>query len=248
MRRFFVEELGSQGETLVIRDSEARHIIRVLRMGIGDRLVLMDRNGNRFESRIESVRGQEVTVLLEKRIPAPLESPVGIILCQALLKARAMDFVIQKASELGVQRILPFTSERTVVKAGDDRPTARLRHWREIAVNASKQSNRARPPVVALPCSLPDLVDRWQDEEALKLVLWEGEQSQDLKALLKKGAPKKTIGGITGPEGGFSVEEIHTLCEKGFASVSLGHRTLRAETAAVTLVAILQYEWGDLSL
>jgi len=246
MRRFFVEELPSQGETLVITGSEARHILRVLRMGIGDRLVLMDRRGNRFQSRIESARGQEVTVLLEKRIPAPLESPVEIILCQALLKARAMDFVIQKASELGVQQILPFTSQRTVVKTGDDKPSARLRHWREIAVNASKQSNRARPPEVALPCSLPELVERWQDEEALKLVLWEDEKSQGLRAVLKEAARPRIIVGITGPEGGFRVAEVDRLREGGFASVSLGHRTLRAETAALTLVAILQYEWGDL--
>ena len=248
MRRFFVEHIPSQGESLVIKGSEARHMIRVLRMGVGDSLILMDRKGTRFQSRIASVQGQEVTVLLEKPVPAPPESPTEIILCQALLKARAMDFVIEKASELGVHRILPFASQRTVVRADHDPSTSRVRHWREIAVSASKQSNRAKPPDVALPCRLPALVDQWQDERAFKVLLWEDERSHDLKALLRSSAPLKTIVGIIGPEGGFSVEEVDRVRQGGFLPVSLGHRVLRAETAAVTFVAILQYEWGDLSL
>ena len=108
MRRFFVEEIPSQREHLVIKDPEAKHIIRVLRMKVGDRLILMDRKGTRFLSRIESVRSHEVTVFLEEALPSPPESPVEIVLCQALLKARAMDLVIQKASELGVHQVLPF--------------------------------------------------------------------------------------------------------------------------------------------
>jgi len=247
MRRFFVEEIPSQGGTLVIRNSEARHIIRVLRMKVGDRLILMDRNGTRFQSRIESVRSHEVTVFLEEALPSPPESPVEIVLCQALLKARAMDLVIQKASELGVHKVLPFASERTVVQADHDKPSARIRHWREIAVNASKQSNRARPPHVALPCSLSALIEQWKDKSALKVILWEDEKSRDLKSLLRGAAPLTTIVGITGPEGGFDAEEVDMVRQGGFSPVSLGDRILRAETAAITLLAILQYEWGDLS-
>jgi 16S rRNA (uracil1498-N3)-methyltransferase len=217
-------------------------------MRVGDRLVLMDRKGARFQSRIESVQSQEVTVLLEKALPAPAESPVEIILCQALLKARAMDFVIQKASELGVHRILPFASERTIVQAAGDKHFTRIRHWREIAVNASKQSNRHKPPDVALPSSLPELIRRWKDERAFKIILWEDEKSQDMKALLRGTAPLKTIVGMIGPEGGFSADEVDSVIHGGFSSVSLGHRVLRAETAAISLVTILQYEWGDLSL
>lgn len=248
MRRFFVEQLPSEGETLVITGSEAKHITRVLRMSVGDRLVLMDQQGIRFQSRIESVRGQEVTVALEKPVPAPPESPLNVILCQALLKARSMDFVIQKASELGVRRIFPFASERTVVLANAHQPSTRVRHWREIAVNATKQSNRARPPDVALPRSLHALAEQWQEQEALKVILWEDEKSQDLKALLRGSTPSASVIGMIGPEGGFSPEEVDMVRQAGFCSVSLGHRIVRAETAAITLLAILQYEWGDLSL
>ena len=146
MRRFFVEEINPHNESLVIRGSEAKHIIRVLRMGMGDRLILMDRKGFRFQCRIVSLRAHEVRVILEKPLPSPPESPVEILLCQAVLKARAMDFVVQKTSELGVDRILPFTSERTVVQTGGQSHSAKIRHWREIALNAAKQSNRAAPP------------------------------------------------------------------------------------------------------
>jgi 16S rRNA (uracil1498-N3)-methyltransferase len=246
MRRFFVEEIPEQCRTLVIKGSEARHITRVLRMKAGDRLVLTDRKGARFQSRIELVRKQEVTVLLEKPVPAPPEAEVEMILCQALLKAKAMDFVIQKASELGVHQILPFSSERTVVQAADDKPN-RIRHWREIAVNASMQSNRSCPPRVAPPCSLHTVIEQLKDKIALKVVLWEDEKSQDLKSFLRGSPPLKTIAGVIGPEGGFSTEEVDRFRQGGFTSVSLGHRILRAETAAVALLSILQYEWGDLS-
>jgi 16S rRNA (uracil1498-N3)-methyltransferase len=248
VRRFFIEEIPSQGETLIIRGSEARHITRVLRMRAGDFLVLMDRKGARFQSRIESVRNQEVTIVLEKPAPVPKESPVEIVLCQALLKARAMDFVIQKASELGVHRILPFVSERTIVRAERDQHSTKLRHWQEIAVSATKQSNRAKPPELALPCSLSELARQWQDESALKVILWEHEKAQDLKALLRGSSPSLTVVGMIGPEGGFSTEEVDRVRQAGFSPVSLGHRVLRAETAALSVLAILQYEWGDLSL
>jgi 16S rRNA (uracil1498-N3)-methyltransferase len=248
MRRFFVEEIDPQNQSLVIRGSEAKHIIRVLRMSIGDRLILMDRRGFRFQCRIESLRSHEVRVILEKPLPAPPESPLRIILCQALLKARAMDFVVQKASELGVERILPFTSERTVVQAGEQSSSAKVRHWREIALNAAKQSNRAGPPEIALPCSLSDLAVQWEDKAVLKMIFWEDEKTQDLKALLRGSGPWTTTVGIVGPEGGLSPEEVQKIRKAGFRSVSLGARILRAETAAVTFVAVLQYEWGDLSL
>jgi 16S rRNA (uracil1498-N3)-methyltransferase len=248
VRRFFVEEIDPQNQSLVIRGPEAKHITRVLRMGMGDRLILMDRRGFRFQCRIESLRGHEVRVILEKPLPAPPESPVGIILCQALLKARAMDFVVQKASELGVERVQPFTSERTVVQTGGQSSSAKVRHWREIALNAAKQSNRAGPPEIALPCSLFDLAARWEHEAVLKMILWEDEKTQDLKALLRGSAPWTTIVGIVGPEGGLSPEEVQMIGNAGFRSVSLGARILRAETAAMTFVAVLQYEWGDLSL
>lgn len=248
MRRFFVEQIPSQGQSLIIKGPEAQHINRVLRMGPGMRILLMDAEGFRCEAIIESAGRGEVHVLIDK-VLAPLSpAPIEITLCQALLKSQSMDFVIQKASELGVHLIQPFSSERTVVKIQGEKTQGRLKRWRDIAVNASKQSNRVRPPEVTTPCTLFDLVEPWGREGFLRLVLWEDEKGKDLKSLLRGSNPSKHVVGIVGPEGGFSAKEVETLRKGGFVPISLGRRILRAETAALTLVAILQYEWGDLSL
>jgi len=248
MRRFFVDRIPSKGELLTIKGAEAGHIHRVLRMGPGVRILLMDENGSRGEAVIEAASRLEVRVRIDKALPAPPTSPVKITLCQALLKAGAMDLMIQKASELGVHEIQTFSCERTVIRLNPEKSERKTGHWREIAVNASKQSNRAAPPRVTPPCTLAQLVERWRNEKSLKLFLWEDEDTKDLKGLLRGSAPVEGVVGIVGPEGGFSAEEAAMVRKGGFTSVSLGRRTLRSETAAIAFLAILQYEWGDLSL
>lgn len=248
MKRFVVERIEPEQGRYVIRGTEARHIVRVLRMGPGHPLILMDQDGLRFLCRIESAGPSEVVVALEKALPAPPLSPLRIVLGQALLRSGPMDFVIQKTTELGVHRIQPFSSERTVVRLATQGVENRLRHWKEIAVNASKQSDRERPPEISPPSSLQDLLTRWRSVDAPRIILWEGEQAKDLKGLLRELDPPAEAVGVVGPEGGFSTEEVAAARNAGFTPASLGHRILRSETAAVVLVAMLQYEWGDLSL
>ncbi|MBN2033504.1 MAG: 16S rRNA (uracil(1498)-N(3))-methyltransferase [Deltaproteobacteria bacterium] len=246
MRRFFVEQIPSQGKNLIINGAEAGHITRVLRMAPGAHILLMDERGALCEAVIVSAGRREVDVHILRALAPPLPSPIEITLCQALLKAAAMDFTIQKASELGAHKILPFSSQRTVVRLNRDGHAAKTRHWREIAVHASKQSGRTRPPVVNPPSSLADLAEQWKDEKALKLILWEDEHTQNFKDLLRGSDPWRKVVGIIGPEGGFSGDEVEKLRQAGFRSVTLGRRILRAETAALALLAILQYEWGDM--
>jgi 16S rRNA (uracil1498-N3)-methyltransferase len=248
MKRFMVERIEPEKGRCIIRGTEARHIGKVLRMGRGDPLILMDQGGLRFLCRIEAVGPGEVTVSLEKALPAPPPSPLRIVLAQALLRSGPMGFVIQKTTELGVHRIQTFSSERSVVRLGTEGAENRLRHWKEIAVSASKQSDRERAPEISPPSSLGDLLIRWNSVEANKMILWEGEETKDLKSLLREQALPREAVGMVGPEGGFSAEEVSAARDAGFTPVSLGHRILRAETAAVVLVAMLQYEWGDLSL
>lgn len=248
MKRFMVERIEPATGRCVVRGTEARHIVKVLRMGPGDPLILMDQGGLRFLCRIESVGTGAVTVSLDKALPAPPLSPVRIVLGQALLRSGPMDLVIQKTTELGIHRIQPFSSERTVVRLVTEGQENRLRHWREIAVSACKQSDRERPPEILPPCPLRDFLTQWRSVEVPKIILWEGEETRDLKGLLREQSPPGEAVGLVGPEGGFSTEEVAAAREAGFIPVSLGHRILRAETAAVVLVATLQYEWGDLSL
>jgi len=248
MRRFFVDEIDAKQTSFSITGPEAKHISKVLRMGPGDRFILMDGKGARFLALIESAGPYEVRVILEKPLPEPPPSPVEIILCQALLKFRKMDYSIQKTSELGVDCIMPFSSERTVVRLKKDRLPGRIKHWREIAQSSAKQSDRAVPAGIEGLLPFNELVVKWKGEDALKVVLWEEEGSKDLKGLLRESSMQKRFIGMVGPEGGFSREEVEAAKDAGFVPASLGNRILRSETAAITVVAVVQYEWGDLSL
>jgi len=249
MRRFFVEKfIRTADGSCIIKGSEARHILKVLRMGRGDRFILMDRAGDRYEAVIESVHGMEVVVRLAEKLEVTASSYLEITLCPAILKSGPMDYLIEKTSELGVMRIMPFYSERSVIKINSSNASNKVRRWREIAVSAAKQSDRLKPAEISQPVAFKDAVLQWQDSNALKAILWEREDSGDLKELLRKSMPGHHFVGIVGPEGGFSAVEVDAAARAGFISVSLGRRVLRAETAAMTMVAILQYEWGDLSL
>ncbi len=248
MRYFYVDELGENTRTFTITGAEARHISKVLRMKPGDRFILMDRRGGRFQAAIESITFKEVLVVLERPMPNPLPSPVHITLCQALPKSRAMDYLIQKTSELGADCIVPFFSERTVVKYKKGSLINKMRHWHEIAISSAKQCGRGIPVSIDSPVSFRDVMGKWRGEDVLKVVLWEEEESKGLKSILETSPPAANFVGIIGPEGGFSGEEIDAARDAGFVSVSLGNRILRAETAAITTVAIVQYELGDLNL
>jgi 16S rRNA (uracil1498-N3)-methyltransferase len=246
LRRFFVEELTVKTGTLVLRGAEANHIRTVLRMVPGDRLILVDSKGAWFEAVIVSADRHEVMVSLEKPLPSPPPSPVEITLCQALLRSHSMDLIIQKTSELGVDRILPFVSERTIVKPDEETVANKVRHWREIALGSTKQSGRIKPAEIGPLCPFGEIMDRYNGEEMVKMILWEEESVESLKTFLKSLHPPKKAVGVVGPEGGFSADEVKKAKSAGFVSASLGQRILRSETAAVTLTALLQYEWGDL--
>ena len=248
MRRFFVERIEPEGDQVRVPSPEADHITRVLRMGPGDRFILMDGTGARFQAVIRSVRAGEVVLNLERPLPAPSPSPVEITLCASLLKSRPMDLLIQKTSELGVHRVQPLICARTAVRLPQDRVESRLRHWREIARSAAKQADRAVPARVVPPAALKDALAAWGERSFLKVLLWEGEAAMDLKALLRGTHPAKGIAVVVGPEGGFSKTEVDAARAAGFVPVSLGRRILRAETAALAVVAVMQYEWGDLGI
>lgn len=246
MRRFFIDQIPGRPGPFEITGAEAKHIARVLRMGPGECFILFDRKGTRFEAVIQEVSRRHVLVRLQKPLPAPAPSPLHLTLCQALLKSQHMDFIIEKSSELGVDRILPYVSERTVVRVEGDRAGSKLRRWKEIARSAAKQSDRALPAELGPICSFSELLAVLSQEPALKILLWEQEGIRSLKSFLRSLSPEPKVAALVGPEGGFSRHEVKEAGEAGFVSVSLGDRILRAETAAISLVTILQYEWGDL--
>jgi 16S rRNA (uracil1498-N3)-methyltransferase len=247
MRRFLVPEILTDEDQVTITGSEALHMVRVLRMKASERIVLMDREGRRCEAVIRSVGPKEVVVGLEKAIYAPPSPPVKIMLCQALLKARAMDDLVKKTSELGVAAILPFHSSRTVVKLDAERFERKRVHWERITRSAAKQSDRHVPAQIGWLCGFSEICGMFADEKALKVILWERAGSWDLKDVLRQPSRSGTVVGVVGPEGGFDDHEVGLASESGFWPVSLGRRILRADTAAITFVSIVQYEWGDLA-
>jgi 16S rRNA (uracil1498-N3)-methyltransferase len=248
MRRFFVDEILSAQGSFAITGAEAKHITKVLRMGPGERIVLLDKVGARLQAVIKEASRHRVLVNLERPLPAPAPSPVHITLCQALLKSHPMDLLMEKTSELGVDRVLPYIAERTVVKVDGDTAHGKVRHWKEIAQSAAKQSDRAMPAEIGPLYPFDKMLAVLSKESALKILLWEQEGITSLKDLLRSKSPAPRVLAIVGPEGGFTEREVKEAGEAGFVSVSLGCRILRAETAAISLVTILQYEWGDLGL
>jgi 16S rRNA (uracil1498-N3)-methyltransferase len=249
MRRFFVEQIEADADGLcVIAGSEARHILKVLRMTKGDGFILMDRTGDRCNAIVEGIEGSSVRVRLISPLQTPALPDLQITLCQAVIKPGPMDYLIEKTSELGVTHIRPFLSERTVVKIDNESGSKKMRRWREISISAAKQSDRNAPAEILRPTTLPEIFGDLKNADCLKVILWEKEDSKDLKEMLRTSDPGIQFIGIVGPEGGFSTEEIQAAVDAGFIPVSLGRRILRAETAAITLTSIVQYEWGDLSI
>ena len=248
LRRFLVEDLVIENGFCVITGREAHHMSKVLRMGRGDALVLLDGKGGRFLAEIQSVSRDAVKIQIKKPLGHAPPSALEITLCQAVIKSASMDYLIQKTSELGVTRISPFFSSRSVVHLKADRRRKKINRWREIAHSAAKQCNRDIPPEIGPPESFDKQLALFSKAPGLKVILWERETSGDLKNLLQNHEPSLSFTGMVGPEGGFTPEEVSTAQHAGFIPVSMGSRILRAETAALVLVAIVQYEWGDLRM
>jgi len=248
VRRFFVEKIIPTGDFLSITGKEARHIVTVLRMKKGETLILMDREGQSFEATIEAVHYKEVKVRITKTIPPLPPSPLKMSLAQAVIKSRPMEYLIQKVTELGIHSIHPFYSERTIIQLKSEHLKNTINRWMEIMKSACKQCGRVTLPTLNTPLTFEEMINNAPDTETLKILLWEDEDKTDLKRLLTSMSLAPHVFAMVGPEGGFTSNEINLAREAGFHIVSLGNRILRAETAAVSLISIIQYEWGDLRL
>ncbi len=243
-RRFFIKPEAIKDGIALLTGEEAHHLRSVLRLGVGETITLFDGTGMRSLARLDSITKNQctATVLEQSQDPQP---KVRVELCQALLKGQKMEFILQKATELGIDAIHPFWSEHGATSK--TRPEAREERWLRIALEACKQCNRALPPRIEPPRKLADLFQELPDHD-LKLLFWEQEQEQSLTELL---APRlsgvRSLCFLVGPEGGFSKGEVEEASTKGFHPVSLGSRILRAETATLAAAAILQHLLGNLS-
>jgi 16S rRNA (uracil1498-N3)-methyltransferase len=190
------------------------------------------------------VAGYHVYVkILKEREPA-VESPLRITLVQGIPKGDKIEFIIQKATELGAWGVCPVITERTVVQVTPERKNSRVRRWQAIAAEAARQSGRVRAPGVAEIATFEALCEGLEPG-ACKLIFREGE-AYGLKEYLRNTAPSSPVYLFIGPEGGFSPREVEAVLARGGVAVSLGRRILRTETAGLVSLSLLQYEWGDL--
>ena len=210
---------------------------------MGQIVTLTDAGGRDFRARVLRLSATKASLLIFDRFLLPTESGVEIVLLQALPEKERMEWIIQKTTELGISTLIPLRSARSISLEEREAKQKKAHRWQEIAVKAVQQSRRARVPRVEAYRSFNKALKACEGE-SLKILLWE-KTGEPLKQVLKQHAARK-ICAMVGPEGGFTEEEVAQAGDAGFIPVKLGRRILRTETAAITLVALLQYELGDL--
>jgi 16S rRNA (uracil1498-N3)-methyltransferase len=245
MARFFLPKEKIQDQRGTIVGEELAHLRRVLRLGPGDQLTLFDDTGWEHEAVIRSFTADRGDVDIVRSYRPERESSLQITLALGLTKGEKTDFVIEKATELGVQTLVPFTSSYTVPKLNDRKIETRTERWQRIALSAAKQSGRTLVPKVLTLCEFQDLVTR-PGTGTLNLLCWEREGQLTLKQVYDRERNVRAILLVIGPEGGFSSAEADTAQQAGFQSVQLGRRILRSETAALAALSVVQFLWGDM--
>ena len=242
LTRVYVEAPVTPGKPLVVEGTAANHITRVLRLRRGEALTVFDGSGGEFGARIEEFRKDSVVVCVEEHRKLDRESPLSLTLAQGISRGERMDWVIQKATEIGVTRIIPVLTERSVVKLDAKQSQRKLQHWQGIATAACEQSGRTRMPDITYPVGLHDFLQQDRETPGARLLL-------SPAGALRIGDLTKPDGGMTvliGPEGGLAEPEQRAALAAGFVGVRLGPRVLRTETAAVAALTLLQHQFGDL--
>jgi 16S rRNA (uracil1498-N3)-methyltransferase len=228
---------------LEVDADKARYLSRVMRLRVGDCVTVFDGRGAEYLATIATIGRSSATLHVGEETTTNTESNLRLHLVQGISRGERMDFVVQKATELGVKRITPVLTEFGVVKLDTARAEKRREHWQKVAASACEQSGRVRLPLIDTPIPLKN---------------WFGNKTQqiDTEIILKPGAaitltgiaePATKVCLLIGPEGGFSDNEFEDAAIAGFQAVSLGPRVLRTETAAVAALAVMQSLWGDLS-
>ena len=241
--RFYSPETLSAGACVALSENAARHAVRVLRLREGDALILFDGRGGEYPARIVRAGRDDVVAELLAWRDCECESPLAITLAQALQAGEKMDLTVQKAVELGVQRVVPVASQRSVVRLEGERARRRVEHWRAVAASACEQCGRNRIPEISALESLRQWLARPVDGDVLRLLL-DPRSSNTLQTLTRPGGGQR-VELLIGPEGGLAPEEEAMAVAAGFVGVRLGPRVLRTETAGLAALAAIQCLWGD---
>jgi 16S rRNA (uracil1498-N3)-methyltransferase len=242
LTRVYVDAPLACGKRIRLEGSAASHITRVLRLRVGAALTLFNGAGGEYEGSIDKAHGGEVTVAVGAGVAAERESPLNLTLAQGVSRGERMDLVVQKATELGVSRLVPVLTERSVVRLTAQQSDRKVNHWRAITIAACEQCGRNRLPSLATPVPLAEFLRAAAAGETRLLLSPEGATA--LAEVKRPGSGGITV--LIGPEGGLTGEEEQAAIAAGFTAVRLGPRVLRTETAALAALALLQREFGDL--
>lgn len=221
-------------------DKASHHLARVLRASVGDQVVVFNGQGGEFSAVITHIDKKGVTVNVTDFNPREVESPINIHLAQGMARGEKMDFIVQKAVELGVAKITPLLTERCNVRLDHSREEKRLQHWQAVVTSACEQSGRNRLPEIEAPLSLKDWLSQVKADYCFVL-----------SPHVKQKLPVETLPDnavivvLIGPEGGLSDQEVRMAVDYGFLPLNLGPRVLRTETAAIAAIAALQLQYGD---
>jgi 16S rRNA (uracil1498-N3)-methyltransferase len=218
------------------------HATKVLRLKVGDQFALFNGDGYDYVAKVIELSKHKTSVEIIDRYEVNHESPLKITLAQGLAAGDKMDWIIQKAVELGIQSIQPLLTERSIVKLDRERADKKLEHWRTVAISACEQTGRSIIPDILSPIHLVQwLSNQNQTANSLKLILTPA-KAQNINHLEKPSSP---VVFMVGPEGGFSEKEMNLALSSSFVPVNFGKRVLRTETASVVALSIMQNLWGD---
>ena len=246
MHKFFVPKHKIVDDTAIIDGDDVKHIYKVLRLKINDKVSINNCEGKEYVGEISVIDKNSVTVNLLEESSINNESPIGVYLFQGLPKSTKMDLIVQKNTELGVKAITPIITERVVVKT-ELKEFKKVDRWNRIALEAAKQSKRSLVPEINVPIEFEKLLEELKHMDLI-VVPYENEEGYGIKKLVKN-IEKENINKVAiviGPEGGFEESEIFKLEEIGARIITLGPRILRTETAGFICLSLIMYELGDL--
>ena len=239
--RFYYPPPLPSAATLELPPDAARHAHRVLRLRVNDPVQVFDGEGNALDAKIGEISGKRVLLRELQNCMAEAEPPLRITLAQAMCSSEKMDWVVQKATELGAAQIQPVQTQRSVAKLSSERAEKRTAHWRGVTIAACEQCGRNVLPRVYAPQEFSAWLAQMRSFTDAKFILL----PESAATLREQPAPKGKVTLLIGPEGGFSADEAQLARQVGFIPIRLGTRVLRTETAAVAGIAALQTFWGD---
>lgn len=236
--RIYTPQILTTGQVIELEEAPSHHLGKVLRMQPGRELIVFNGSGGEFTACIDSIGKKKVSVLLKEFEAENRESPLELELAIGISRGERMDWVLQKATELGVTRITPLLTERTEVKLGGERQEKKFAHWQQILASACEQCQRNILPMLAQPRLLDDWLHNVKAQ--FRFVLHHRDSCG-----LPDDPSATSVALLVGPEGGLSETEIERALAQQFAPLTLGPRVLRTETAPVAAISLVQYRWGD---